>query len=847
MRQHLLLFLICLGILFNGVATLTAQTVVRGRVLDAENDDPLPYATVQFGNGQSGTRTDIDGYFRVESPRQERQIRVSYVGYVTQTIEINGAQELVVRMTESNKRLGEVVIRPEKYKKDNPAVDLIELVFANKDKNRKEGLDFYQFEKHERLQFDINGVTDAFRNRWYFRPFKFAFEYCDTNLVNQKVILPFYLRERLLDDFYRKLPKAKKEWLHAERQTAFDQDYDVDQDGVSTYLNSLAGDIDIYEPVITLLDKEFIGPLSSRATAFYRFYINDTVEIDNKKFADIFFAPKNKNDIAFMGNILVALDSTYAVRRVEMGISKDINVNWLSDLHIEQEFDFVEDGPISRLLLFKDVMTMDLKIWKNREGRSLQAIKTNSYKHYKLNQPAIDTIYESKIPMLRDTGYDRKADTFWIESRHQPLTDVEQDIAVMVDSVKNTRIFKYMEKLGYLMSTGHYRFGPIEVGELGTFYSFNPVEGNRFRLAVRTNRFFSKRVRLRAFTAYGTKDQAFKYGGNVTYAMKGRQVSRFPVHQVRASYERDLRVPGLGFGSSSLITSIQQGNNNRMLFNQIIRAEYTREWETGFSYSLNTSHTTVQGAGVLGNGEFPGDPNIGVDAVTTEVGGWMRYAPKQRFIQGSEQRISFNNRAPVFYFQYRAGLKNILGGDYAFQSTSLNIDKNFYLNILGKASCNLEFGGVFGQVSYPFLQIHRANQSFFFDNYGFNMMNYLEFVSDRYMTFHLNHDFNGLLFNRIPGIKKMKLREGITFKALYGSLSDRNTPTAENQLQPFPTDDNGQLLTRGLAPGVPYFEASAGVGNIFGFLRLDYVWRLSYLDAAGIRKGGIRILFSSAF
>jgi Family of unknown function (DUF5686)/CarboxypepD_reg-like domain len=828
------------------LSVCAAQTLVRGRVLDASNDEPLPYCTVQFGQGQSGTRTDIDGYFRAESPRQERLLKVTYVGYESQIIELKGVTgELIVRLQEADKRLKEVVIRPEKYKKDNPAVDLIELVFANKDKNRKEGLDYYQFEKHERLQFDINGVTDAFRNRWYFRPFKFAFDYCDTNLVNQKVLLPFYLRERMLNDYYRKDPKAKKERLQAERQTAFDQDYDVDQDGVSTYLNSLAGDIDIYEPIITLLDKEFIGPLSGRATAFYRFYINDTVTIDNKQFADIFFAPKNKNDIAFMGNILVALDSTYAVRRVEMGISKDINVNWLADLHIEQEFDFFNDGPVHRLLLFKDVMTMDLKIWKNREGRSLQAIKTNTYKHYKLNQPAHDTLYTSKIPIIRDTQYDKRSDTFWMGARHQPLTCVEEDIATMIDSVKKTRIFKYLEKFGFLMGTGHYRIGPVEIGELATFYSFNPVEGNRFRLAARTNQRFSKRVRLRGFTAYGTKDQAFKYGGNVTYAMRGHVVSRFPVHQFRAAYENDLRVPGLGFGNSSLITSFQQGNNNRMLFNQIFRLEYTREWQTGFSYSLNAAHTTVQGAGILSAGEFPS--GVGVDAVTSEVGGWIRYAPKQRFIQGTEQRISFNNRAPVFYFQYRAGLKGVLGGDYGFQRASLNIDKNFYLNILGRASCNLEFGGVLGQVSYPFLQIHRANQAFFFDDFGFNMMNYLEFVSDRYVTFHLNHDFGGLLLNRIPGVKKLKWREGFTFKALYGGLSAQNIPTATNNLQTFPTDEEGRALTRGLAPGVPYFEASAGIGNIFGFLRLDYVWRLSYLDAPGINKGGVRILFSSAF
>jgi hypothetical protein len=843
----LLLSLVC-------VQAISAQTVVFGVVQDVANQEVLPYVTIQSEGGKTGVRTDIDGNFYLQTDGAIQSIKVSYVGYETQVVKVlpNQRNELTINLVEKRATIQEVAIRPEKYQKKNPAVDLVEQVFLHKDQNRKEGLDYYQFEKHERLRFDINGVTDKFRNKWYFKRWRFAFDYCDTNLVSQKVELPFYFRERILETYYRNgkvegggRSSVRKDKLLAERQTAFDDGYDVDQDGISAFLNVMYQDVDIYEASITMLDKQFIGPLSGAATAFYRFYITDTVVIGNEKFADVFFAPKNKNDLAFMGNMLVALDSSYAVRRVEMGISKDINLNWVKDLRIEQDFEFQQAGNDRRLMLVSDRVILDLAIWKTADGRSLLASKTGTFRNFLLNQPLPDSLFEGKQTLLKDTGdVHLRSDTFWNSRRHAALTAVETGVGTMLDSVKATRMYKVLFGLGSVGATGFYRLGPIDIGEVADIYSFNELEGDRAQLTIRSNDRKLKKVRLKAYGAYGFEDLNLKGGGSATFALKDARPGRFPANQIKLSYTQDLFYPGaLSRGSQSLLNSLQRGATNRLLLNKIYRTDYAREFKSGFSYSVHGQHRAVREAGLI---DSTGALIPTTTAQSTEVGTWIRYAPNEKFYQARESRVAFNNKWPVFYLQYKASVKGLLGGEYSYQRASLRIDKIFYLGAVGRTHTSLEYARVFGQVSYPFLEIPRANQTYFFDDFSYSLMNYLEFVSDQNTSLRLNHDFQGVMLNRIPLIKKLHLREGVTFKAMYGSLSSRNIPDAQNGLIPFPKDENGATLTSPFGP-MPYMEASVGVSNVFNAFRLDYVWRLTYRDTPGATLGGPRLSFGLSF
>jgi Family of unknown function (DUF5686)/CarboxypepD_reg-like domain len=843
-QKHRYLIYICL-FAFPILLRSQHKTIVSGQITDAKSGEPLVYVSVQFTGGTIGVTSDNYGRFLLEKVGDATSVKISYIGYETQTIAIKSKErtDVTIKLVETAELLKEITIKPQKYsKKNNPAVDLVHQVFLHKDQNRKEGLPYYELDTHEKLRFDLNGVTDKYRKKWYFRRFQYAFSFCDTNPVNKRVKLPFFFRERLLTSYFRRNPFTKKDKLWAERQTTFDDDYTVDRRGISNYLNSMYSDIDVYEPTITLLDKQFIGPLSSAATAFYKFYITDTITIDSQRFASLFFAPHNKNDLAFMGTMLVALDSTYAVKSVDMGISKDINLNWVKEIKIKQDYTFMTDSNARRLLLRRDELVFDLTILKKSDGRSLLVTKKNAYQKYILNQPKPDTFYKGKVTLLRDTGKLERTPQYWEKNRIDSLTLVENNIKTMVDSIKSIKMVKALTYVGTIMASGYANLGLVQVGSLNGFLRFNGVEGTRYQLALRTNDRHFKTFRIRTYAGYGTKDKDWKYGISTSFALNGTRPGRYPLNQLTTAYERDLYVPGLGRSyDQTIINSVQTSANNRLLLHRIVKADYSREYLNGFSYTMGSTWKNISEAGIASEGQ-----TIGKQTITTELSASIRFAPNEKFYQNNDDRVPIRTKFPVFSMQYRAGLKGILGGEYAYQRVSLRTDKTFYVAPFGKSRWSLESGAILGEVSYTLLEIHRANQSYFFMNQSFSLMNYLEFVSDRYAVLHVNHDFEGILLNRIPLIKKLHLRETFTFKALYGTLTEKNIPTATNGLLPFPTDANKRPLTQPLSK-MPYLEVGAGIGNLFGFMRVDYIWRLTYKELPNVQKQGIKFTLNAGF
>jgi len=768
--------------------------------------------------------------------------------------------EIVVPLLEAGLQISEISIRPEKYRrKNNPAVDLIAEVFSHKDQNRKAGLPFYSFEQYDKLRFDLNGITHAFRNKWYLKPFKFIFSQVDTNRITQKVAFPFYLRERLTKSYYRREPLGQKARLLGERQSGFhDENHEedglgLDANGVSAFLNATFTDIDIYEPRFQLFGREFIGPLSGIANAVYRFYIEDTVTIDNKQYADVFFAPINKADLAFTGNMLVALDSTYVVMKVEMGISKDINLNWVSDLHIEQSFERVGAGTNSRLLLIDDAFTADFKILKNAKGRSLLVRKTTHYQQYDLMNPPHDSIFKNNILLERDTGAVTKRPlAWWLQNRHKPLTTTESFVEQMVDSIQQVPIFKFLEATGELLGTGYKRVYFFDIGQIGSFYSYNDLEGNRFRVGGRTNARLYKPLSVGGYAAYGQKDKKWKYQAYATLSFNGKVPRTFPQHQMTMLYQKDLLIPGFalgGFTQDNIALSFQRSASNRMLWTQTHRIEYKREYENQFSFSAIAQRKSMGSAGTLlfeQANEQPINPLYKDALTTTEIGVVLRYAPNQKFYAGANERLPIPGKFPVFTLISKNGIKGFAGGEYVWQKLQIGIEKRFFVAPFGSSNWTLNAGRIWGTVPYPLLEIHAANQSYFNDLYAFNLMNFMEFASDKYVSLNIQHNFNGFIFNKLPLIKKLKLREVVSFKGLYGGLDTRNRPVNNPKLFYFPVDANGNTITQALG-NKPYIEASAGISNIFGFIRVDYIRRLNYTEQPGTTRWGIRFTFAPGF
>lgn len=850
LRLHISLILFGIFSLFASHTTAQNFTSARGTVADAGTNEPLAFATVQFEGTTMGATTDLEGRFSIQVKEPVSRLKVSYVGYQTLSVDLKpGAlnDNLTIRLQEASNTLKEVVVRNEKYRnRDNPAVELIRQVIDHKEQNRREGLDYYSFEQYEKVEFALNNVDDKLRNGLLFRKMQFLFDNADTS-AGGAVSLPFYLYERLSDLYYRKNPADEKTFVKGEKSTTLQLGF-IDEKGVSSYVQNMYQNVDIYDNRINLATVDFVSPLAPIAPNIYRFYIQDTIKIDGTPAVHLYFAPRNKGDLAFEGNMWVALDGSYAVRKIDLGVPKGINLNWVSDLVVEQQFDWVESaddaiGNTRRLMLSQDVIIMNFGVNKDTTSRGLLGRKTTTYRKYTLNQPISEQYFSFSGKTRYDDNSLAQNEQFWLANRHVALNEREKGIQETIDTLDNYKPFKRAMTVARLFLEGYHPIGGFDVGPVNTFYSFNDVEGFRARLGGRTNLKFSRDLQFEGYVAYGTKDRRWKNFASVTYSFSKGPVRQFPLDQVKIWYNDDVQIPGqeLQFvQEDNFLLSFKRGVNDKMTYNRTFGAQYLKESHSGFAYSFTVKTERMTPGGALlfraGTQEQPVfDPEI----KTTDFGVHLRYAPNERFYQGSTYRTPILNEYPIFNLWYNVGAKGPIGGEYTYHSLQAKAQKIFYLSPLGWSQVVVEGGRIFGTLPFPLLKIHRANQTYSYQLEAYNLMNFLEFVSDKYAAVSVTHNFGGFFFNRIPLLRRLKWREVASFKGLWGGLDEANRPTAENGLLHFPTDANGTPLTYTLDKK-PYMEASVGVANIFKVLRIDYVRRLNYLDLPNAPKWGIR-------
>jgi hypothetical protein len=853
--------LFALGILtfvFTPTFAQMAATSARGIVLDATTNEPLPLATVQFDGLYKGAVTDAEGKFDIQTDEPAKRLKVTYMGYETAFVDLKSGElnsDLTVRLSEATTTLVEVVVRNEKYRnKGNPAVELIQKVIENKDRNRRQGLDFYNFEQYEKIEFAINRVDDKLRNGFLFKNIKFIFDNADTS-ANGVVSLPFYLQERLSDVYYRKNPRDEKTIVKGEKSTTMPGF--IDGVGVSSYVQNMYQQVDIYDNRINLATVDFVSPLAPMSPSLYRFYIEDTVKMKDVQAVRLYFAPRTKGDLAFEGYMWVALDGSYAVRKIELGVPKNINLNWVSDLSVEQEFDWVNSsdsimGPRRGLMLSKDVVIMNFGAGRDSTQRGLIGRKTTSYRDYSFGEPESDKVFKISGKTYYEEDAVEQSEQFWAVNRHMELNEREQSIQKTIDTLYNYRPFKRFLNVTRLLFEGYHSIndGGFEVGPVNTFYSFNEIEGFRGRLGGRTNLKFARNIQFEGYMAYGFKDQRMKGSLSATYALNSANVRRFPLDQVKIWFKDDIKIPGQElqfFQEDNFLLSFKRGVNDKMTYNRVLGVEYLKETPSHFSYSFTAATERQQPAGALtfryGN---PEEPQYATEIQTTDFGIHLRYAPNERFYQGASYRTPILNKYPKFNLWYNLGAKGVLGGQYNYHSVQAKVEKVFYVSPLGWSQVVLEGGRIFGTLPFPLLKIHRANQTYAYQLESYNLMNFMEFVSDKYASVNVTHSFGGFFFNRLPLLRKLKLREMVSFKGLWGGLDEKNKPTPENGLFYVPTDANGTPLTYSLEKE-PYMEASVGVGNIFKVLRVDYVRRLNYLDLPNAPKWGIRARFKVEF
>jgi hypothetical protein len=836
-----LLFLVLLFLIFstNGFGQ---QTEVTGKVFDGKTKQAIPYVTVSVKGTSIQTKTDQDGTFKISSPTAQLTLQLDFVGYkrIFKTIKPGQSLDVDIQMFEESQQLTEVKITSGKsgpYRnKNNPAVELIRQVIERKPFNRMEAYDQVSFKQYERMQVSLSNLSDKFVQSRVFRKYQFMFTEQDSDKIGGKNLMPVYLQEKLSDNYYRKNPEKKKAIILADKHVNFNSDI-IDNNGLSVYLTRMYADINIYDNDLLIATTEFLSPIANSAPTFYKYFITDTIKSVSPQLIELSFIPRNPQDLLFTGRMYVTNDVNHAVTSVSLEVGKSVNLNFARRVEVKQSFDQQED---KRYHLSKSDLIVDFGVGQNK-GKGLTGQRTIIIKDFKPNIAIPDTVFNG-LDLIVSPNAEQHNDFYWVENRPDTVPASTLKIYNNIDSLGKSSSFKTATVVAGVLFAGYYNLGKFEIGPTYTFYSFNSIEGLKLRLGGRTTTAFSTRYYFDGYAAYGFQDQRWKGYFSAAYAFNNKSIYTFPQSYISASVQRDLFIPGQELRSNSeddFISSFKRGVNNRYLYNDFYRLDYMQEYQSHFSFDLGFRRWTQSPAGSMVF-NYPGQGISGIDQITTsELNVSLRYAPHEQFYQGKRTRVVVNSKYPIYNLRYAAGFNGLLGGEYNYQNITGTIDKRLYLSQYGITDVKLEAGYIFGQVPYPLLAIHRANQSYAYQINAYNLMNFLEFVSDHYAALNIDHGFNGFFLNKVPLLKHLQLREYVSFKAIYGGVRQENDPNRNPNLLPFPVNSQGVQTTYTFGR-LPYAEGSIGLGNIFKFLRIDLVKRFNYLDHPDVPSYGIR-------
>ena len=807
---------------------LQAQvTRVSGRVFDSETKEPLPFVNIVFKGTRIGTTTDFDGNYLLTTDQKVDSILFSYIGYLPKTrpVKKGVAQEIKIELSVNSVSLKEVVIKPG----ENPANILFRKVVQHKDENDTKKLEAYEYETYNKIEIDINNISDKMKKRKLLKPFSFAFDNIDSTNKDEKPSLPMFITETLSDYYFKKNPKFKKEVIKASKVAG------IKNESVSQVLGNMYQQVNIYDNAILVIDKNFTSPLSDNGLLFYRYYLIDSLFLDNHWCYHLQFKPRRKQELAFIGNMWIA-DTTFAVKRLEMSIPDDANINYIVALNVIQEYNQVQN----HWMLSKDKLVIDFALL-DKKMMGVYGRKTTSYKNILINQPKEENFYSKTANLIVNEGASDKDNQFWEQARHDTLSKNEESIYHLVDTIRTLPAFKRYSDLVKTLYGGYYVYKMIELGPLFSTYSTNTIEGSRIRLGGRTSNAFSRWFELNGYAAYGFKDMRYKAGAGFRWMLQKK-----PTRQMLAfNYKNDYEILGQNanaFRQDNLFVSLFRRNplSNLTQVEQY-RGFYESEWFSGFSTKLILAHRVMT---PLGNTQYRFTEDL-IDTFSipniksSEIGLNIRFAYGERFLDGEFDRVSLGTKSPIFQIQFTEGFKGVLESNYDYKKIVINIEDRLRINPIGYTNYVLQYGKIFGKIPYPLLELHPGNETFAYDFYSFNLMNYFEFVSDEYASAFVSHHFDGFFLNRIPLLRKLKLREVATARAVVGKVNDTNRKAIifPDKLYTF----NKPGYTSSLfSNNKPYVEVAAGIENILKFFRVDAVWRLSYLDHPNIAKFGIR-------
>ncbi len=802
--------------------TLGQQTKVVGKVTDSQTGEELPFVKVRFQLSKISAMSDLNGHYVLESYYASDSIVFSFIGYspLTVKIKLDQTQEINVELTPQVEEIEEVFVRPpdELY-----STIIHKRVVANKRINNKEKLDSYDYEVYNKMQLDLNNIGEKFKELGVVQKLDLIMDYLDSN-DNGKNYLPVLLSESISDFHYLNSPKKKKEIIKASKISG------IENLQINQLLGDMYLDINVYDNYINLFQRAFISPVANFARSYYNFVLRDSTFIDNKWCFHLTFEPKRTGDMTFSGDMWIH-DTTYAVKEIKASLSPWANINYVQDLYFEQKFDEVEKEVWMQV---EEKMIVDLKITKKTELYGFYGRKFSSRRNFVINKPHPVDFYKSDNTVEYLDSAESRSKEYWDAHRYEKLSVQEEGINAMVDSLNNTRYFKNLKDLTYLATTGYYPLGHVELGNIFSLFSVNPVEKYRFGLALRTSNDFSRRIELGGKIAYGVGDDRFKYGAKVRW-----NVTKKKRGLLTAYYNSDIEQVGISATASSVNSTfaslLRTGPLDKLTFIQKFGANFEKDVKRDFIFTGGFEWRELTPLGLADYTRYQNGVIENMNELqTSEFTVGVRWGKNEEFLSGAFDRTSIGSKYPILSLKGIFGVKGILGSQYDYQKVEFRIEHNRNVGVLGRLNYHVTAGYIFGQTAYPFLKVHEGNQSYWFQHSSFNKLNYFEFISDKYISGSIEQHWQGLLFDRIPLIKKLNWRLVTTVKAAYGDIDSKH---------------NREVIIPGFTKrfgNVPYVEVSAGIENIFKLFRVDLVWRATHLEPE-MNPFGIRVRWDIIF
>ena len=809
---------IFLGLFLWMISFSFAQTKVSGVVLD-ENKKPVPYANVAFLGTSEGMVTNEDGLFYLESKANRTVLQVSFIGFTTQEIKLEKAITYNMKVIlASGEELAEVKIYSAKTsKKNNPAIDILRKIWERKRKNGLRQFKQYEMGKYEKIEFDMNTIDSAFMKQKLFKGMEFIFNSVDTSSITGKTYLPIFINEALSNVYGDNTRSKVKEVLIANKNSGFSGNQQI-----TSYVSDLYADYDIYDNYLKFFDKAFTSPLSRTGIDVYNYVLTDSAFIDKKWCYKIVYYPRRKNELTFKGNFWVN-DSTWAIKNINLEVTKSANINWVKEIYIEQDFDVLND---SVFLLKRDYIMTDFAFNKKENSKGVYGKRTTMFRDHVFDKERPIDFYNPEVQNEDPLVY-IKPDDFWEENRFENLNKDEKGVYKMLDTLQTNRRFLQIYDVVQIIGSGYIPRGNFDIGPILSTIGYNEVEGLRLRFGGRTYFGENDKWRVQGYTAYGLKDNKFKYGisGKWMIEPTNRIIlelgNRRDVEQIGASFTDSNDVMSRSFASSSLFSA---GNNGKLtnisLTSFSVKIEPVKNFaiQAGMSYrslvsasrDFGMEYFTVLPTPLNPLGEIKGRVN------QSEFNFQLDYSFTRKTVgSGVERRTTARPFAQLFV-SYSQGLKKVLDSDFDYKKVQLYYRQPLNMGGIGRLDVTTEMGKTFGQIPLALLSIVPGNQTYWTIPNTFNLLDFYEFETDTYATIQLEHNFGGRIFSRIPFLRDLNWRETIGFKGVYGTITDENRAlNASNVLYQAPEDF--------------YYEYNAGIGNIFKVLKIEFAWRGNYI------------------